>query len=59
MINSTYSTALLLVAAILVLAAITPQIVPHTRFAELGNKATAATCVRQMPQYRPNPGNKC
>ena len=56
MINSTYSTALLLVAAIFVLVAITPQIAPHTGLTELGNKATAATCISPNAAVPAQPG---
>jgi len=51
---------LLVVLAALALVVITPRIVSHTAFTtEAANKAPASACVRQMPQYRPNPGNKC
>jgi hypothetical protein len=60
MLNPTYSTALLLVAALFALVAITPQIVPHTGLTEPRDKATAAACIRQTPKYqRATPGNGC
>ena len=60
MLNRAYSTALLFVAAVFVIVAITPRILPETGLTmERGKKATAAACIRQMPHYRPNPANAC
>jgi hypothetical protein len=60
MLNPTYSTALLLAAAVLALVAITPRMGPHAELTmQPLNKASATACIRQMPQYRPNPANKC
>lgn len=60
MLNPTYSAVLLFVAAICAIVAIAPGVRPETGLTlGGGNKATAAACIRQMPQYRPNPVNKC
>jgi hypothetical protein len=60
MLNPTYSTALLLAAAVLALVAITPRMVPQTELTmQPLNKVMPTACTRQMPQYRPNPANGC
>jgi len=55
-------TALLLAAG-LVLVAMTTDVIPGKgstwRETSAGREQKTTECVRQMPNYRPNPANKC